>query len=94
MKGKLRPLLVVSREDADAERALCVCVPMTTTIRGGDYEVPLPRVRWMPGADDGVANVQGLTSVENFRLGRRAGLFEPAVVRRVREQIAWLLELE
>jgi len=25
LKGKLRPLLVVSREDADAERALCVC---------------------------------------------------------------------
>ena len=23
LKGKLRPLLVVSREDADAERALC-----------------------------------------------------------------------
>jgi mRNA interferase MazF len=41
LKGKLRPLLVVSREDADAERALCVCVPLTTQIRGGDYEVKL-----------------------------------------------------
>jgi len=73
LKGKLRPLLVISREDPEAERALCVCVPLTTQIRGGDYEVQLPRVRWLPGPDEGVANIQGLTSVENHRLGRRAG---------------------
>jgi mRNA-degrading endonuclease toxin of MazEF toxin-antitoxin module len=93
MKGKLRPLMVVSREDADAERALCVCVPLTTQIRGGDYEVPVPRVRWMPGADEGVANVQGLSSVENHRLERRAGRFEAGVIQSVRDKIAWLLEL-
>ena len=93
LKGKLRPLLVVSREDAEAERALCVCVPLTTQIRGGDYEVKLPRVRWLPGADEGVANVQGLTSVENHRLERRAGQFEARVTLSVRDKIAWLLEL-
>jgi mRNA-degrading endonuclease toxin of MazEF toxin-antitoxin module len=93
MKGKLRPLLVVSREGADAERALCVCVPMTTQVRGGDYEVNVPRVGWLPGADEGVANVGGLTSVENHRLERRAGQFESRVTLAVREKIAWLLEL-
>ena len=93
MAGKLRPLLVVSREDADAERALCVCVPLTTQIRGGAYEVPLPRVRWLPGAGEGVANVQGLTAVENHRLERRAGLFEKPVLGSVRDKIAWMLEL-
>ena len=93
MKGKLRPLLVVSRADTEAARALCVCVPLTTQVRGGDYEVGLPRVRWLPGADDGVANVQGLTSVENHRLERRAGQFEPQVTLAVRRKIAWLLEL-
>ena len=94
MKGKVRPLMVVSREDSDAERALCVCVPLTTTIRGGDYEAPLPHVRWLPGNDEGVANVQGLTSVENHRLERRAGRFEPPVVKSVRAKLAWLLELD
>ncbi len=94
MKGKLRPLVVISREDADAERALCICVPMTTMIRGGNYEVPLPRVRWMPGADEGVANVQGLTSVENHRLEKRAGRFEPEVTAAIREKIGWMLEIE
>ncbi len=93
MKGKLRPLMIVSREDADAERALCICVPLTTQIRGGDYEVTLPRVRWLPGTDEGAANVQGLTSVENHRLERRAGQFEARVIKSVREKIAWLLEL-
>ena len=93
MKGKLRPLLVVSRADTEAARALCVCVPLTTQIRGGDYEVRLPRVRWLPGTDEGVANVQGLTSVENHRLERRAGQFETRVTLAVRGKIAWLLEL-
>jgi mRNA interferase MazF len=93
LKGKLRPLLVVSREEADAARALCLCVPLTTSLRGGDYEVILPRVKWLPGNDEGAANVQGLTSVENHRLERRAGLFEPGITKSVRAKIAWLLEL-
>jgi mRNA-degrading endonuclease toxin of MazEF toxin-antitoxin module len=93
LKGKLRPLMVVSREGKDADRALCVCVPLTTQIRGGDYEVKLPRVRWLPGADEGAANVQGLASVENHRLERRAGQFEARITMAVRAKIAWLLEL-
>src|SRR2546430_9655798 len=62
--AKFRPLVVVSREDSAAPRALAICVPLTTEIRGGNYEVPIPRVRWLPGAEPGVANVQGITSVE------------------------------
>jgi mRNA interferase MazF len=34
MAGKVRPLMVVSREDPDSSRALAVCVPLTTEIRG------------------------------------------------------------
>jgi mRNA-degrading endonuclease toxin of MazEF toxin-antitoxin module len=94
MAAKHRPLMVVSREDPQAERALAVCVPLTTSTRGGSYEVPIPRVRWMPGADEGVANVQGITSVEHHRLERRAGRFELAVIERVRKAISWMLELE
>jgi mRNA-degrading endonuclease toxin of MazEF toxin-antitoxin module len=91
--AKHRPLVVVSREDPQAERALTVCVPLTTSIRGGNYEVPVPRVRWMPGADEGVANVQGITSVEHHRQERRAGRFDPAVIQSVRKAISWMLEL-
>jgi hypothetical protein len=66
---------------------------LTTRIRGGDYEVMLPRVRWLPGADEGAANVLGLTSIENHRLERRAGQFEKCVLQSVRHKMAWLLEL-
>jgi mRNA interferase MazF len=94
MAGKVRPLMVVSRADQNAPLALAVCVPLTTQIRGGDYEVRIPRVRWMPGADEGVANVQGITSIEYRRLERRSGRFDPSVIAAVRKAIAWMLELE
>jgi len=93
MKAKFRPLLVVSREDPHAERALAVCVPCTTEIRGGNYEVALPRVKWMPGAENGVANVLGITSIEQHRLERRAGRYELGVVAGVRKRIGWMIEL-
>ena len=91
--AKERPLMVVSREDPEVERALAVCVPLTTQIRGGKYEVPLPRVRWLPGQTDGVANVLGITAVEFHRLGRKAGRFESAVVTEIRMKIAWMIEI-
>ncbi len=93
MRAKFRPLMVVSREDPEVERALCVCVPCTTQIRGGNYEAPLPRVKWLPGSDEGVANVLGIEAVELHRLERFAGRFDPSVVASVRKRIAWMLEL-
>jgi mRNA interferase MazF len=93
MAAKYRPLLVVSREDPQAERALAVCVPLTTQVRGGKYEVGIPRVRWMPGADPGVANILGVTSIEFHRLTRRAGRFEAEVIQDVRKAMAWMLEI-
>jgi mRNA-degrading endonuclease toxin of MazEF toxin-antitoxin module len=36
IKGKVRPLMVVSRQDDAAVRALSVCVPLTTEIKGGN----------------------------------------------------------
>ena len=93
MRAKFRPLMVVSREDRSAERALSVCVPCTTTIKGGNYEVALPRVKWMPGSEAGVANVLGIESVEHHRFERRAGRYDLAVLGAVRDRIAWMLEL-
>jgi mRNA interferase MazF len=41
MAAKTRPMLVVSRRDKDAPRALAVCAPITTSTRGSDYEVSI-----------------------------------------------------
>ena len=90
--AKIRPMMIVSREDANPERALAVCVPCTTVIRGGQYEVDLPRVRWM-GSDKGVANVLGIQSVEHHRFERRAGRYEASVLEAVRKKLAWMLDL-
>src|SRR5437773_12078543 len=94
IRAKFRPMMVVSREDPNPETALSVCVPCTTTIKGGQYEVPLPRVRWMPGSDDGVANVLGIQSIEHHRFHRCAGRHESAVIGAVRRRIGWMLELQ
>ena len=93
LKGKVRPLIIVSRQDDDAVRALCVCVPLTTQIKGGPHEVPLPKVKFLPGEDNGVANAQGIAAVEHFRLGRRAGEFHAEVLAKVRAAMAYLFEL-
>jgi mRNA-degrading endonuclease toxin of MazEF toxin-antitoxin module len=47
----------------------------------------------MPGAEDGVANVLGITSIEHHRLERRAGRYEPGVVAAIRKRIGWMIEL-
>jgi mRNA interferase MazF len=94
MKAKVRPVLVLSREDPEAERALSICVPLTTQIRGGRYEVALPTVRWMPGADRGVANILGMLAVEHHFLIRKAGRFEASIIQNIRKAVAWMLELE
>jgi mRNA-degrading endonuclease toxin of MazEF toxin-antitoxin module len=51
-------------------------------------------VKFLPGNDRGVANVQGIAAVEHFRLGKRAGEFYPEVLAQVRDALAYLLELE
>lgn len=47
MVGKVRPAVVISREDPDAPRALAICAPLTTENRGSDYEVPLGKLKFL-----------------------------------------------
>lgn len=89
--GKVRPVLVVSRADPDAPRALTLCVPLTTQNRGSAYEVELPRVRFL--RERSFANVQGLASFRYDELGGRLGQFESAALDRVRVALRYILEL-
>jgi len=91
LKGKVRPVVVVSREDAAAPRALSVVVPLTSQNRGSRYEIKMPRVPWLNLQS--FANVQAIGSVEHHELTNRRGAFEAAVVRQIRESIRWALEL-
>ena len=41
-EGKFRPIVIMSREDAQAPRALSLFVPLTKESRGSRYGVTMP----------------------------------------------------
>ncbi|MBE0539947.1 MAG: type II toxin-antitoxin system PemK/MazF family toxin [Verrucomicrobia bacterium] len=90
-EGKVRPVVVMSREDSEAPRALALCVPLTTENRGSRYEVPMPRVAWLK--KQGVANVQGIAAAGFHELTDRRGQFDPATVSKIKNAIRWAFEL-
>ena len=92
MAGKVRPVVIVSREDNDAPRALAVAVPLTLENRGSKYEVPMPRVPWLK--NQGVANVQGMHSIAWHELANHRGRFASGVVAKIQDAIRWALDLE
>jgi mRNA interferase MazF len=60
MTGKVRPVIILSREDSDPPRKLTIFVPVTAQNRGSKYEVELPALSFLkPGSS---ANAQGVLS--------------------------------
>jgi len=91
MAAKTRPMLIVSRKDDEAPRALSVCAPMTTQNRGSAYEVPLGKPRFLN--ETSVVNVQGLQAVEKHRLVKKLGRISAAELSAVKKALAWSLDL-
>jgi len=89
--GKVRPAVIVSREDANSPRAMSVAVPLTSQNRGSKYEIKMPRVPWL--RLQSFANVQAINSIEHHELIEKKGTFEPAVLREIRDAIQWALEI-
>jgi mRNA interferase MazF len=87
----MRPVVIVSREDADSPRALVIVVPLTTENRGSRYEVEMPRVPWLK--HQGVANVQALAAYGHHELLEKRGRFEPHMLDRIKQATAWALDL-
>jgi mRNA interferase MazF len=84
--SKVRMMLVVSREDPNAPRALTICAPITTVYRGSAYEVELPSRPFL--RERSFANVQGLQAIQHHELRGPIGIFHGKVMERVREAIA------
>ena len=78
LAAKARPVIVVSRFDADAPRALLLYVPVTTQNRMSRYEVALPRLPFLN--QQSFANVQGLASIPTVRFERRLGQLPASVM--------------
>jgi mRNA interferase MazF len=89
--GKVRPMMVVSRDDSDPPRALTICVPITTAFRDSSYEVSLPRVSFL--RELSYANVQGVMAVEHHLPQRRLGQFNQQTIASVKDALRFALDL-
>ncbi len=70
LAAKTRPVVILSRHDPEAPRALTIYVPLTTQNRGSKYEVVLPQLRFL--RETSVANVQVIASLAATQTGRSA----------------------
>jgi mRNA interferase MazF len=91
LAAKTRPVVIVSRHDEDAPRALVIYVPLTTQNRGSRYEVVLPRLGFL--REESVANIQGIASLAEARLQRRLGMLPAPVLQDIRATILFALDL-
>jgi len=91
MAAKVRPVLIVSREDPNRPRDLALAVPLTTENRGSRYEVTMPRVRFL--REISTANVQGLQPFRPGDLRGPIGRFEPSAMALVHAALRWALDL-
>ena len=91
LAAKTRPVVIVSRHDPDAPRALTIYVPLTTQNRGSRYEVALPKLTFL--RELSVANVQGIASLPVTRLERKLGKVPPEVLAQIRKALAFATEM-
>jgi len=92
LAAKVRPIVIVSRQDPDPPRSLVLYVPLTTQRRDSPYEVPLPRLPFLDR--ESVANVQGLGSVPTARLERKIGKLPSNVMERPKDALVFALDLQ
>jgi mRNA interferase MazF len=92
LAAKVRPIVIVSRQDPDPPRFLVLYVPLTTQRRDSPYEVPLPRLPFLDR--ESVANVQGLGSLPTVRLERKIGKLPKNVMERLKDALAFALDLQ
>ena len=91
MAAKTRPMLVVSRRDDDAPRALSVCAPITTSTRDSEYEVSIGKPKFLH--ESSYVNVQGLQAIQHHELKRMIGHLSPAAFQEVMSAIKWLFDI-
>jgi mRNA interferase MazF len=80
--GKVRPVVIVSREDAGPPRQLVLYVPLTTQNRDSVYEVAIGKQRFLDQVC--VANVQGLGSLPVARLERHLGTLPVELLEKIK----------
>lgn len=88
----LRPVLLLSRDEAYAVRALITVAPITTRVRHIPSEVPLGPEDGLPR--DCVANLDIITTIPKASLDGLAAALSPSKMRAVDTAIHFALGLE
>ena len=87
MTAKTRPVLVVSIEYGDVDRAIVTVVPHTTDIRQSPFEIPVKAPFLRPGA----FLVQGVSTYPKAWAIRKLGVLQPSQLQAVTDGLAaWL----
>ena len=84
-------MMIVSREDAEAPRALSICAPITTAYRGSAYEVELPSRAFL--RERSYVNIQGLQAIQHHELQGPIGIFHGRIMEQIREAIAYTFDI-
>ena len=90
--AKTRPMVVISRRDPSAPRALSVCAPVTTSSRGSGYEVPIGKPPFL--REPSFVNIQGIQAIQHHELKRMLGRLSQPDLQKIRDAIQWLFDIE
>jgi mRNA interferase MazF len=91
LAAKTRPVVIVSRLDPEAPRALVIYIPLTTQNRKSPYEVEMPKLGFLNAMS--VANVQGIASIPTIRLERKLGVLSQSTMVEIRRALSFALDL-
>ena len=91
MAGKVRPGVVLSREDDDPPRDLILVGPLTTEFREARYEITVGKPRFLRGPS--WLNFQGVQSMRPSVLLRKIGRLDAATMERIKDGLRFVFDL-
>jgi mRNA interferase MazF len=91
LAAKLRPVVIVSRDDPDPPRLLFIYVPLTTQNRGSRYEVDLGKLPFLD--EPSIANAQGIASAPRSRFESRLGVLPGPAFLSIKQALRFTLNL-
>ena len=92
MTGKVRPAVVLLREDSNSPRAICILAPITSEYRGSRYEVSIGKPQLLREPESWV-NVQALFSIGHERIGRFLGRITSDQLVAIKQALSFALDL-
>jgi mRNA interferase MazF len=90
--GKKRPAVVVSRQDPNSPRAICIVAPITSEYRGSSDEVSIGKPKLFREPESWV-NVQALASVGHHMLEKSVGRLTSEQLNAVKQAERFALDL-